>query len=330
MQFREFEIVDLFTVSAGRTTKLYEISNGKTPFVSATDKNNGISAYIDDEPTFSKNLITISRNGSVGEAFFQPLPFCASLDDVRVLTPKGFKLDVLSGIYFCTLIRQEKFRYNYGRKFGTERIKNTKVLLPVKNGSVDLGLIKMEMASRISNSSKATSTLFHKTFNTKPILSVRKNLGDAVWNPFPISTLFDVKKGKRLTKMDFVPGSLPFIGAIDSNNGYREFIGQSAIHTGNTITVNYNGSVGEAFYQPDAFWASDDVNVLYPKFEMNKYVGLFIAAIIRQEQFRFNYGRKWELAKMKVHNIRLPSLDGSLDVVFMEQYMQSLDYSAAI
>jgi hypothetical protein len=39
--------------------------------------------------------------------------------------------------------------------------------------------------------------------------------------------------------------------------------------------------LAEAFYKPINFWAGDDVNVLYPNFRMNKYVGIFIATVIR-------------------------------------------------
>ena len=98
-------------------------------------------------------------------------------------------------------------------------------------------------------------------------------------------------------------GNTPFIGAIDSNNGYREYIGQEPIHSGNTITVNYNGSVAESFYQPKPFWASDDVNVLYPKFKMNPFNALFIATIIKAEKYRFNYGRKWHVERMNTTKI---------------------------
>ena len=42
----------------------------------------------------------------------------------------------------------------------------------------------------------------------------------------------------------------------------------------NKITVCYNGSVGETFYQDQPFLASDDVNVLYPKFDMTKEIRL--------------------------------------------------------
>ena len=66
-----------------------------------------------------------------------------------------------------------------------------------------------------------------------------------------------------MTSDDQTEGNTPYIGAIDSNNGIANYIGQDAIHAGNTISLSYNGSVGEAFYQPKPFWATDDVNVLY-------------------------------------------------------------------
>ncbi len=330
-KFVEFSIDELFYVVSGKTTNLYNLPLGNTPFVAATDGNNGITAYIQEDPTFEGNLITISRNGSVCEAFYQPLPFSASLDDIRILRPKVFKLDYLVGLYICTLIRQEKFRYNYGRKFGTEKIKATKLILPVDaNRKINWESIRALSEKYISKTSDKSRSIFRKTFSVEPLIKERTSYNILEWQPFELSYLFKIKKGKRLTKEDFVPGEIPFIGAIDSNNGYRDFIGQNANHTGNTITVNYNGSVGEAFYQPKDFWASDDVNVLYPKFGMNKYIALFIIAIIRKEKFRFNYGRKWELDKMEKHNIKLPVKNGIPDFAFMEKFIKTLPYTASI
>jgi hypothetical protein len=110
-----------------------------------------------------------------------------------------------------------------------------------------------------------------------------------------------------------------------------DFIGQPPIHEGNTITVNYNGSVGESFYQPKPFWASDDVNVLYPKFRFNKYIAMFLIPLIKGEKYRFNYGRKWESSRMKESIIRLPVNNlGNVDVDFMENYIKSLPYSKSL
>lgn len=147
------------------------------------------------------------------------------------------------------------------------------------------------------------------------------------WKEFKLDDLFEVKKGKRLTKANMTSGNTPFIGAIDSNNGLSTYIGQDPIFKGNTITVNYDGNgVAEAYYQPVPFWALDSVNVLYPRFDLTPEIAMFITTIIRQEKFRFNYGRKWHLQRMKDAIIKLPALSKNKpDWKFMEDYIKNID-----
>ena len=171
------------------------------------------------------------------------------------------------------------------------------------------------------------------------------NLDLSNWKRFSLGRLFDIKKGKRLTSEDQKEGDNLYIGAIDSNNGVANHIGQAPIHKGNTISLSYNGSVGEAFYQPEPYWATDDVNALYSKYDgFNEPIGLFIAATIRQEKYRFSYGRKWTLDNMKSAEICLPvkhNSDGTVfiddthgysdeglvpDWKFMEDYIKSLHH----
>lgn len=171
------------------------------------------------------------------------------------------------------------------------------------------------------------------------------NLNVSDWKRFILGRLFDIKKGKRLTSEDQEDGDNLYIGAIDSNNGVANHISQTPIHKGNTISLSYNGSVGEAFYQPEPYWATDDVNALYSKYEgFNEPIGLFIAATIRQEKYRFSYGRKWTLDNMNITEICLPvkhNADGSIffddtkkysddgyvpDWQFMEDYIKSLHH----
>lgn len=149
-----------------------------------------------------------------------------------------------------------------------------------------------------------------------------------------VGDYFEIKKGKRLTAEDQTEGTTLYIGAIDSNNGVANKIGQEPIHEGNTISLSYNGSVGEAFYQPEPFWATDDVNVLYFRpengIQFNKYIALFVCAVLRQEKYRYSYGRKWVLENMKTTVIKLPAKGEKPDWAFMESYMKSLPYGDRI
>lgn len=146
------------------------------------------------------------------------------------------------------------------------------------------------------------------------------------WKDFPLSDIFDIRKGKRLTKENQFLGDTPFIGATAKNNGITSYIGQEYLHEGNTISLTYNGSVGEAFYQPKPFWASDDVNVLYPKgFTLTEKIALFFCTILRLEKQMWSYARKWNLEKMNTTVIRLPiNSDNKPDYALIEAYMSGL------
>lgn len=150
------------------------------------------------------------------------------------------------------------------------------------------------------------------------------------WKEFHIGDLFDIKKGTRLTKADMHEGTIPYIGASSFNNGITTYISNNEnIHPGNTLTVCYNGCVGCTFYQERPFWATDDVNVLYPKFTMNKYLALFIAPLIRCASGVHQYIDKWKIEDMKNDMIKLPiTADGSPDYEFMENYMKTLEIKA--
>lgn len=148
---------------------------------------------------------------------------------------------------------------------------------------------------------------------------------------FRIDEVFDLYKGKRLTKADMIDGPLNYIGAISNNNGVRQKIDAIKQFDGNCITVNYNGSVGEAFYQDQPFWASDDVNVLKLKnCELNEKLAMFLITVLRANKYRFGYGRKWTLEKMSESTIQLPVNEKDMpDWIYMESYIDSL-YSSHI
>ena len=149
------------------------------------------------------------------------------------------------------------------------------------------------------------------------------------WKFFEFKKIFDIRKGKRLTKADMVNGDIPYIGATESNNGVTARISNDEyLHSANTISVSYNGSIAEAFYQTKDFWATDDVNVLYPKFKLNKEIALFLTTIINREKYRFNDGRKWDKESMETSQIKLPAIkvangEYEPDWMWIENYIKN-------
>ena len=121
-------------------------------------------------------------------------------------------------------------------------------------------------------------------------------------------------------------GEIRFIGASAINNGVTAQISnKEKLHPANTITITYNGSVGEAFYQDKEFWASDDVNVLYPKFEMNQYIALFIIPLLKATGRKYAFVDKWKKETMEKDTIMLPvDENGNPNFPYMETYMKGI------
>jgi len=310
---------ELFNINYGVNLELVHLTQCRStninaiPFVSRTESNNGVSAFVEEELDIepnSEHTLSVAGGGSVLSTFYQPIPYYSGRD-VYILAPKQ-NMTLIEMIFYAKCITANNYRYNYGRQ-ANKTLKNIFVPRKIPDRLLEkLSFYYRELMSSIT---------------IDPQNKQKIPLNMHTWKTFSLGDIFDIKKGKRLVQSDFTPGDTPFIGAIDSNNGYRDFIGEKSIHQGNTITVNYNGSVGEAFYQPKPFWASDDVNVLYPKFRFNKYIGLFIVTVILQDKYRFNYGRKWELERMKESQIMLPGVDNEVDADYMENYIKSLQYS---
>lgn len=309
------KISDLFDVEYGNSfelNRLTETENGIN-FISRTSKNNGVSAKvkrIESVCPFPSGLITVSLGGTVLEAFLQPMPFYTGYH-IYILKPK-IELTDAQKLYYCCCIRANKYRYNYGRQAN-------KTLREIRIPKLT-DLSKRIQYLGVNLGGAALSAINGQIAPLNPLK----------WKPFLLSELFIIKKGKRLTKANMKAGLTPFIGATEFNNGITNYIDQQPIHLGNTITIPYNGnSVAEAFYQPEPFWATDDVNVLYPKFRLNSAIALFFITVIRQEKYRFNYGRKWNLGRMNESLVKLPvNESGQPDFEFMESYIKSLPYSS--
>ena len=321
--WKEFLLADYFDIVAGKYHYPNEYDIGNTPYISASNENNGVAQKIDLVADFRGNCIVTGKVGCT--AFYQPDDFCAT-SDVNIFYPK-FNLNEKIALFIVTIINfNENYKWGYGRQCRVGDSKEIVIKLPAKDDDTpDWDFMEQ----------------YIKSLNREPLATANRGGGCVLltpgfnsWKEFQLGDLFEVKKGKRLTSDDQIEGNTPYIGAIDSNNGVANYIGQEAIHEGNTISLSYNGSVGEAFYQPKPFWATDDVNVLYFKkengYEFNKYIALFICTVLRQEKYRYSYGRKWVLENMRATSIKLPAYQGKPDFNFMESYMKSLPYGDRI
>lgn len=161
------------------------------------------------------------------------------------------------------------------------------------------------------------------------------------WKQFNFIDIFEIKKGFYNKKPDNSGnGTIPFLGAADSNNGITRFLTLSDIENstrtgdlpnsplnkklfpGHAIAVTNNGSVGHAYYQATPFTCSHDINPLYLRdHEMSQDEAHFLIKAIEKQGELFQYARKWRPIRMMKSKIMLPVTEEGLpDYDYMASY----------
>lgn len=310
-------VSDLFDIYQGNSFELINMNIDNASdinFVARTSENNGVVATVSkvDEMPFPAGLITVAVGGSVLSSFVQDKAFYTGFH-VLVLKPKK-EMSLEEKLFYCHAIKMNAYRYSYGRQ-ANRTLKNINLPpLPdwLKKYKVDY--------------KKVQTKIKHKDSPFDPIL----------WKRFIVSDLFDVKLSSGdLKQGDIVSDGVPLISANSDNNGFVGYVAENKDDRAqkfksNVLTVDM---FCNAFYQHQDFFAVSHgrVNILIPKFDMNKYIGLFIATIINKERFRFNYGRAVYSGVIAGLSIKLPvDKNGNPDWGYMENYIKSLPYTDLI
>ena len=352
--WKEFYVGNIFKKVKIKKYSAIPESEGETPFISSTSVNNGVSTKVDEKP-INGNCITVSTNGDCFDVFYQREPVVVS-SDVEVLYLD--KLNEINAMFLCTVLRQEKFKYSYGRKPKSNKVFDTLIKLPI---------CRDENNEPIIDSSKKYSEdgyipdfkwmeNYIKTLNHKPLTTSNgggrgKNklqLDVERWGEFEVVKLFNgYKRGTRITTSDRLSGNYPFVTAGEQNEGVAEKINNiEAITYNNAITIDM---FGNSFYHGYDFKADDNILVLKNKTFLNKYIGCFISTVINQDKYKNSYGRQYRQKDCDIHVIKLPICygeDGETPVIdtthkyskegyipdfkFMEEYIKSLPYGDRI
>ncbi|QWR78985.1 hypothetical protein E2O03_012980 [Candidatus Magnetomonas plexicatena] len=215
-------------------------------------------------------------------------------------------------LFYTICIRKNRYKYNYGRQ-ANKTLKDILIPaeMPIEFKSISLDTIQIPSDKRLLQK--------HIEFNI------------VNWQSFQLNKLFKIRGTKTtplLELIDYGAGKYPYVTTQATNNGIEGFY-DFYTESGNVLTVDSAVS-GYCAYQPLKFSASDHVEKLIPEFEMNKYIALFLVAIINREQYRYNYGRKCSQTRMREISIKLPSKNNQPDFDFMENYIKTLPYSGSL
>jgi restriction enzyme bgcI subunit beta len=344
-EWGEFVLDDIFTVGAGKRLETRNKIEGMRPFIGATDNINGVTGFVgNDNMSKDSNVLGVNYNGAPCIAFYHPYE-CIFTDDVKRLHLKNQKDNKFVLLFFTSIFAMQRVKYSYGYKFKEKRMHRQKLMLPVDDkGNPDYAYMTLYSAGL-----RGGMLMRYKNFIAEQLSQLEHKdipaLDEKEWKQFGFAEVFDIKKGFYNKKPESDgTGTIPFLGATDSNNGVTRFLTlkeikhgtktgdlhnsplEKKLFPGHAIAVTNNGSVGHAFYQATEFTCSHDINPLYLRdHEMSREEAAFLVKAIEQQGILFQYARKWRPIRMVKSKILLPvSDDGKPDYKYMEQYAKNM------
>lgn len=160
----EFFIEDVFYINAGKRLTKADMIKGETPFIGASDSNNGITNFVSNtNSSLDSNILGVNYNGSVVENFYHPYKAIFS-DDVKRLSLKEVKGSEFLYLFIKTMILKQKSKFQYAYKFNETRMLRQKLLFPIdKKGKIDYDY--MENYIKKIEYEKLTKYIERKTTN---------------------------------------------------------------------------------------------------------------------------------------------------------------------
>lgn len=319
-KWQEFRVGDLFYVELSKgDIKIDDFTEGNVRLISSGETDNGVVGHIGANgdgkaEMFSANQMTVDM---FGNAFYQDEPFYAvSHGRVNVLKPR-FSITKNIALFIATVIKQQQYKYSYGRAVYSKVVENMVIKLPTDpNGEPDW--LFMENYIKL---------LHYKPLTTKNKPGQAPDLNVKNWKKFALIDLFnEVKIAKSADISNLEDGNIPFVGRTDIDNGIQGFVSPVAATKGHCITISMVGT-NVALYQENDFQASQNIAVLR-KSDITKNMALFICSVINFEmQLKYSYGRTVGKTNIKSMTLNLPAdLQGKPDWLFMENYIKSLPY----
>lgn len=306
---------------------------GSVPFVSSISNNNGIVKLCTIKAN-QNHAITVSTNGDCFDCFWHPYEFCASTD-VEILNCKNHIMSDNQALFICTVLRRNKEKYWYNFKPKSNKVWETKIMLPAKiiNGQKvpDWNFMENYIANIFFN------TL--KKYQTK-IVQKKEELNFYKWAEFKLGRIVNIhstpsgidkislnKEGEKIYPYVTRSGTKP--------NGIDSYVPKqnAQINKKNQITLGLDTQT--VFFQDQDFYTGQNIQIISYN-EINKYNALFLIGVLRnfiRQKFHWG-GNGATITRLKEMSIFLPAkiINGRKvpDWNFMEKYIKSLPYSDKI
>jgi len=328
-EWKEFKINNLFIIEKCKCSSAAKLSkNGKTPYVGATNKNNGTLDFVQqNEKMLSKGnsiVFICDGQGSVGYSIYKKENFIGS---TTLKIGRNKNLNKYNALFFTTALDKNKIIYDYGYKRNEKRLKNETINLPIdKNNQPDYQFMEDYIKYIYKNKLQKYINYIKKQLSKIEYKEI-ESLENKKFKEFFIVDIFQtIQRGKRLTKAKQIKGNIPYISSTAQNNGVDNFIGnlKNVRIFENCLTIANSGSVGSSFYHLYKFVASDHVAHLKNE-NFNLFIYLFIATLTNRFSQKYNFNREINDFRISREKILLPiNAKNEPDYEYMEQYIKNL------
>ena len=318
---------------------LKKSDKGRIGYIGATNRNNGVLFFVDDESDTRKlvqegHCVGFIKNGdgSAGYAIYKEHPFISTSDVIY-----GYSKNELNrecGLFLVVAQDMIRDKYSHGHKRNKERLLKDKIMLPISNeGLPDFDYMEQYVRER-------ETVLLERYFRFARMRMVEceffmrgdftLNVNDRSWVAFPVAEIFTYKSGKENNMGDLTEGNVPLVSAKNINNGLKGFVSNpKSIVSGHCITLNKDGDggAGLAYYQPFDMALDTHVIALWCKEEVSKETLQFIAKCLSMLHGFYGHGLSISEKRLDKIKIMLPTNEkGRPDYEFMDQYVREREY----
>lgn len=306
-------------IQRGRRLKKDDHIDGDVPYVSSRSLNNGVDGFIgnDDKVRKFKNNLTLANSGSVGSCFYHHYEYIAS-DHVTSLTLEN--ADKYIYLFMATIVKRLEEKYSFNREVNDKRIRTEKLILPVDEN----GKPHWDYMSKFMQKIEAKKPLNIYIYELAVLRCLQlQSLEEKEWKEFWLEDIVSIESGIDIYARERIDGATPYVTATAQNNGIGYFVdNKNKTIEEKCISVNRNGSVGNAFYHDYPALFGNDTRKLIPKCR-NKYISLFLTRVITNQKEKYGYGYKMGTARLKRQKILLPvNIEGKPDYSYMKEYMK--------
>ncbi len=340
MEWGEYKIEDLFDQERGKEAAPNRVADGTYNMINEISTNNGITKKAYSKNIIKGNAITISVNYAQN-VFYQKNDFCASVN-ILVLRANWLTKDI--SLFVVPLLKRNNARYNYASKISRDRLNETKIQLPTKDGEIDfqfmenfiaeleaerIAELEAERIAELEAYLLATGLKdYNLTAEEKKVLADFEK-GKFEWNEFEIGELFEINTYKKrfdANKVFISETGKPYIVRTALNNGVRGYIKEDEKFLNEGNTISFGQDTATMFYQEKPYFTGDKIKIIKSKSnKFNKLNAQFFISTMTKSFRSFTWGSSsFSVKIIGSQNISLPTQAHQPDYSAMETFISAI------